>query len=85
MKLKDLPPDDDGPDVDDDEVLDAEAYDVEEFLDDLEEMIEFPHVQYARSTLEGIHETVSKTRRVTDSQKKTIDNIDEGGRRHRRH
>jgi hypothetical protein len=45
------------------------------FLRELEDMIDDGRYQWAEDTLEGIRETVERTRTVTDNQKRAVENI----------
>ena len=49
--------------------------DVEKFLVHLEELVDDPSLQWARDTIEGITETIEKTRIVTSGQRDAIANI----------
>lgn len=82
MKLSELDAAADGPAGGPDVVTD-EPRAVMAYLDDLEVLIEEGYVQYARDTLEGIHETITKTMYVTQGQMRAVGNIDEGGQRRR--
>ena len=53
------------------------------YLEDLETLIEESHVQYARETLEGIYESITKTMFITRPQMRAVGNIDDGGQRRR--
>lgn len=57
---------------------------VDEFLRDLEELIEEEHVQYGRDTLEGIKKWVEENNHVTDGQRQAVENIDQGGLKRQR-
>ncbi len=67
-----------GPDIVTDDPRAVMAY-----IDDLETLIEEDHVQYARETLEGIYETITKTMYVTRGQMRAVGNIDNGGQKRR--
>ena len=83
MKLTDLdatatgPVQGDYPDDDDDAPLTAA-----ELLEELEDLIERPELQYARETLEGIYESVEASERVTKRQLRAVNNIEAGADRH---
>lgn len=83
MRLEDLDPAAAGPEGGPDIATDDPRL-VMEYLDDLESLINENHVQYARETLEGIYETIQKNTYVTRGQMRAVENIDEGGQRHRR-
>lgn len=55
------------------------ARDLEDFLDDLEVMSEDSRYNFAMDTIAGIHQTVERTRVVTDGQRRAIRNIRDGG------
>lgn len=80
MKLEDLEDDGEGPEDDEDD-SEGSAYDAEDFLEELGELVTRGHVQYARETLQDIYDTVEKTMRVSERQKRAVENIDEGGLR----
>ncbi len=82
VKLEDLDPTAAGPALDDPDDPRVLAR-VQEFLEELESLIDAEHVQYARETLEDIYETVRRTMRMSAAQRRAVGNIDEGGRRHR--
>lgn len=82
MKLEDLD-DDDGPDMEPAAPTSDEIREAQEFLQDLEDLVESDRCEYARDTLEGIYETVQRTSRVTPGQRRAVENI-EGGARGRR-
>ena len=54
------------------------------FLSRLEDLANDENFRWAADTIEGIHETVTASGRVTSGQLRAIDNIEEGGRRHSR-
>lgn len=47
----------------------------------IEDLLSDPKYNYAGDTLKGIQETIERTQRVTDGQRRAIDNIEEGGER----
>ena len=53
--------------------------DAEEFLADVEQLIDEDHVQYARDFLTEVMETVRRCGRVTEGQRTAVENVDEGG------
>jgi hypothetical protein len=50
--------------------------DVQEFLDRIEELREDGRYEWADDTLTGIYDTVYAQNRVTDGQRRAIDNIE---------
>lgn len=65
-------------DQDDEEDARREAHDVREaseFLSDLEDLQNDDRYAWALGTIEGIHETVSRTNEVTGNQRRAIENI----------
>lgn len=82
MKLAELDAGADGP-VGGPDIVTDDPHQVMEYLEDLESLIEARHVQYARKTLEGIYESITKTMYVTRGQMRAVGNIDDGGQRRR--
>jgi hypothetical protein len=68
------------PDDDDDAPLTAA-----ELLEELEDLIERPELQYARDTLEGIYDTVEASGRVSKRQLRTVNNIEAGAEKRDRY
>jgi hypothetical protein len=65
-------------DLDDEEDARHEAHDIREateFLSDLEDLQNDDRYQWALTTIEGIHETVTRTNTVTSNQRRAIENI----------
>lgn len=65
-------------DRDDEDDLRREAHDVREateFLSDLEDLQNDDRYSWALGTIEGIHETVSRSNEVTGNQRRAIENI----------
>lgn len=52
--------------------------DVNDFLDELTEMLEDPKYLFAHETLSGIKTTVEKSSRVTEGQRRAVSNISRG-------
>lgn len=49
--------------------------DTDDFLYNLDEMLEDEHFHFAAPTLEGIRKTVKSTRLVTEGQRRAVGNI----------
>lgn len=64
-----------------DEPLGADQVEADEFLAYLESILDESHVQFARDTLEGIRSSVEKYGRVTENQRRAVENIDNGSQR----
>ena len=65
-------------DLDNEDEARREAHDVrdaEAFLSDLEDLQNDDRYQWALGTIEGIHETVTRTQYVSANQRRAIENI----------
>lgn len=53
------------------------------FLQEIEALLDTGRCAFARDTLEGIHETVERTHRVSDAQRRAVENIEAGANKSR--
>lgn len=53
------------------------------FLQEIEALLDTGRFTWAQATLEGIHATVEQTRRVSDAQRRAVENIEAGSRKSR--
>lgn len=56
-----------------------------QFVGEIDELLESDEYLFAVDTLTGIKETVESTRRVTEGQRRAIDNISARGESHKYH
>jgi hypothetical protein len=63
--------------------LDPRGTEWYQFLEEIEDMLGSGSYAWARDTLEGIQETVERTTRVSEAQRKAVDNIAAGARKSR--
>jgi len=61
--------------------FEQQLQEAERFKSDIEGMLDTGRFHWCETLLEGIHETVSKTKRVTEGQREAVRNIQTAGER----